>query len=102
MDEATSVRTLIERLEATGRYKTLEAHVQWRVSTHEGEYDVLGTTHEGFRHYYEIKCRDTLHARAKATQQFERSYKYAPGGRRMKYIYVTEYRVARWRPGTTL
>lgn len=82
------VDTLVNRLQHSGRYKTLEKHLLYSACGLNGEADVIGTTNNGSVHYYEIKCRYHPNNYARAQAQFHKFSQVYPEFD-LRFIYVT-------------
>lgn len=94
-----TVDALAERLFNSGRYESIDKHVEYSRERVLGELDVQTTSfinQQYFHHYYEVKSRDTPAARKKAKIQFRR-YQFNNPLKNVKGIYVTPTRVMRLR-----
>lgn len=87
---------LTNRLYRKGEYVWIKRHVRWYAKGHCGEYDLLGKRRSGRLVYFEEKSHYNYHSRHRATEQFLRSYLYAPKGKQMLYVLVTPEIVERW------
>lgn len=89
------VRKLVERLNRSGRYHTIDVHVEYKYDNGKknGEADIIALT-DNFIHYYEVKCRYHPRNFERALQQFGHFQKTEPV-LPVKYIYVSSNRVER-------
>lgn len=81
------VDKVFSRLQKTGKYHSLQKHVEYRVKPLNGECDILSTT-QNFINYYEIKCSNHPRAYERALEQFKR-FKATHPLLHTRFIYVT-------------
>jgi len=89
---------LVERLEESGRYDSIETHVMYHHRAKKGEIDVLAfcASSDTF-HFYEVKCNNSLKINPLSAQgQYER-YCHAFPKRKVKGIYFSDGYVRRLR-----
>jgi Holliday junction resolvase-like predicted endonuclease len=87
------VDLLFRRLRSTGRYQSLQKHVEYGNRKVHGEADIVATTH-GHVHYYEVKIHANASSFYNAIHQFKR-FDRVVDMTKPKYIYVTPTQVRR-------
>ncbi len=90
---------LVERLEESGRYESIETHVRYHRRAKRGEVDVLAFhASSNTFHFYEVKCNSSLKVHPLSAQgQYERYCRAFPKrnvkGIRFSYGYVRRLRL---------